>query len=166
MRPWKVAFSALGLSLALLSGTTPQADIRDRLEKVARAQDPGFPDGDKVKLTSFAYVCRLLTDDGPVYVANRRAVLTGMAAPRGQNAITFVDGHFRLLATIPYAASLPLWCDQGMLFLWGPWDGQQFEFEPCNDERGCNVIDWSKGYAVMPNFRWERAYGSNGGIDD
>lgn len=163
MRPWTVAFSALGLSLALLSGAAPEQDIRDRLENVARAQDPSFPDGVKVKLTSFSYVCRLMTEDGPIYVSNRRAVLGGMAAPRGQNALTFVDGQFRLLATIPYASSLPLWCDGGKLFLWGPWDGQQFEFDPCADHRGCNVIDWSEGYAVMPSFYWEKAYGSSGG---
>ena len=166
MRPWTVAFSALLLSLALLSGAAPEHDIRDRLENVARAQDPSFPEGAKLRLTHFSYVCRLMTGDGPIYVSNRRAVLNDMPAPRGQNVITFIDGQFRLLATIPYASSLPLWCDGGKLYLWGGWDGPQFEFDPCADPKGCNVIDWTEGYRVMPSFYWEKAYGSSGGIDN
>ena len=165
MGPWTTALTALMLSAVLLSGAAPEQDVRDRLENVARAQDPEFPDGEKVKLTHFSYVCRLMTADGPVYVSNRRAIIAGMLAPRGQNALTFVDGHFRLLATIPYASSLPLWCDGGKLYLWGAWDGHQFEYDPCDESRGCNVIDWSEGYAVMPGFYFEQAYGSSGGIE-
>ncbi len=166
MQPWATALTALTLSAVVLSGAAPEQDVRDRLENVARAQDPSFPDGEKVKLTHFSYACRLMTADGPIYVSNRRAVIAGMPAPRGENALTFVDGHFRLLATIPYRTSLPLWCQGGKLFLFGSWDGQQFEYDPCADSRGCNVIDWSEGYAVMPGFYREAAYGSSDGVDN
>jgi hypothetical protein len=161
MRPWTMALTALVLSLALLSGAVSEQDVRDRLENVARAQDPDFPDGGTAKLTHFSYVCHLLTDDGPIYVANRRAVSNLPREAQGRNALVFVDGQFRLLASVPYERSFPLWCDEGKLYLEGAWDGQQFEFEPCQDERGCNVIDWSRGYGKLPDFRWERADGSS-----
>src|SRR6185503_13861634 len=60
------------------------SDVRSSLLASARRSDPDFPDGRDVLLTHFSHVGQLVSSKGEVvYVADRRAVLAGMLAPRG-----------------------------------------------------------------------------------
>ncbi len=148
----------LALSLVGCASLGPApVDVRSKLLLAAEAGDPGHPDGKNVVLTHFSHVGHVTTDAGEtVYVADRRAVIAGMLAPRGKNAILFFDGHHRYLGKLKYVHSRPLWCEGARLFLSGNLDGF---FNPVQG----NVIDLSGGYANLKGYR-AHAYGSSGGI--
>ena len=154
--------SGLVLALSLVGcaslGPAP-VDVRSKILLAAEAGDPGHPDGKNVVLTHFSHVGQVTTDAGEtVYVADRRAVIARMLAPRGKNAILFFDGHHRYLGKLKYVHSRPLWCEGARLFLSGNLDGF---FNPVQG----NVIDLSGGYANLKGYR-AHAYGSSGGIEE
>jgi hypothetical protein len=138
-------------------------DIRVQLLTSARKNDPDFPDGREVMLTHFSYLGRLVTSRGEIiHVADRRAVITGMAAPHGRNSINFFDRKLHFLGKIGYVNSRPLWCDGGKLYLFGDLDG--FPEPGRNYSRG-NVIDVADGFANLKIYH-AKIYGSSGGIED
>jgi hypothetical protein len=137
-------------------GSAQAEGLRLRLLAEARRSDPDFPDGRWGKLTHFVHVGTLETSDGPISVVDRRAVLTGMLSPRGQNYITFFDRDEKYLGKIHYIEGQPLWCEGGKLYLWGRED---------LGGAGGNVIDLTAGYR-NPVVRSESAYGSSGGTED
>jgi hypothetical protein len=53
---------------------------------------------------------------------------------------------------------MPLWCEEGRLFLFGDLDG-------FSDRGDGNVIDLTDGYEQMRIYH-EKRYGSSGGIND
>jgi hypothetical protein len=131
---------------------------RQRLLAAAKRGAPDFPDEKQVKLMHFSYVGTLATKDGPVLVVDRRAVITGMLAPRGLNYITFFDSRLKYLGKLCYTKSRPLYCDRGKLYLFGQLDG----LPPAGQG---NVIDLSLGYTSLRIYH-EYAYGSSGGIPE
>ncbi|MES2981216.1 MAG: hypothetical protein V4727_02795 [Verrucomicrobiota bacterium] len=155
---------ALLMIVSLITGciSTPPSsttDVRSSLLTSARRDDPDFPDGKSMVLTHFSHVGQLESSRGEmVYVADRRAVISGMMAPRGQNYITFFDKDFRYLGKIRYGSSRPLWCDASRLYLFGALDGSSADLSG-------NVIDIAGGYNHLVAYQ-RRAYGSSGGIDD
>jgi hypothetical protein len=139
---------------------SPQvSDVRSALFESAKRSDPDFPDGHRVVLTHFSHVGQLVTASGDVVqVADRRSVIAGMLAPRGQNYVTFFDSHLRYLGKIEYVSSRPLWCDGSRLYLFGDLDGFATGLAG-------NVLDVSDGYERLTAYR-VRAYGSSRGMDD
>lgn len=144
--------------------TSTPRDIRAALLEAARDGDPRFPDGRNVILTHFSHVGELRTDrDERIFVADRRAVLAGMLAPRGQNRISFFDERLDYLGSIGYVHSRPLWCEGSKLYLFGDLDGfpqPGQEYPP-----GGNVIDVSAGFDDLTSYH-ASVYGSSGGIED
>ncbi|HEX9665032.1 MAG TPA: hypothetical protein VGA95_00545 [Thermodesulfobacteriota bacterium] len=134
------------------------ADIREGLASSAKKADKDFPDGKDVLLTHFSYLGKLQTKKGVIYVADMRSVLNNMNAPRGVNYIMFFDNKYEFLGKQNYASSVPLWCEEGRLFLFGDLDG-------FSDRGDGNVIDLSDGYKNMRIYH-EKRYGSSGGIND
>ena len=165
MKPKLILCLALVLSGGLF-GCTPipkNLDIRAQLLASARSNDPNFPDGREVMLTHFSYLGQLVTSRGEIiHVADQRAVIAEMAAPRGHNSINFFDGKFHFLGKIGYASSRPLWCDGSKLYLFGDLDG--FPEPGLNYSRG-NVIDVAAGFKNFKVYH-AKVYGSSGGIDD
>ena len=165
MRHRCVAATALAM---LLTGcaTTPSSephDIRAALLEAAREDDPHFPDGRDVILTHFSHIGELRTARGErILVADQRAVLAGMLAPRGQNRISFFDERLHYLGSIGYVHSRPLWCDGSRLYLFGDLDG--FPQPGQTNPPGGNVIDVSSGFDGLKNYH-ASAYGSSGGIE-
>lgn len=151
---------ALAMSLAGCAslGQAP-VDVRSKLLTAAKAGDSDFPDGEHVVLTHFSHVGQVTTKASEtIFVVDRRAVLAGMLAPRGQNAILFFSGDFRYLGKLKYVHSRPLWCEGSRLFLSGNLDGF---FNPVKG----NAIDLSEGFANLKGRRIS-AYGSSGGIEN
>jgi hypothetical protein len=154
--------------ISLLGGcdgaASPPKDVREALLASATKSEPEFPDGRDLLLTHFSYVGKLATSQGEaIYVADQRAVIAGMPAPRGQSFIVFFDRQFRYLGKIGYVRSRPLWCKGGCLYLYGDLDGfpqPGQKFPP-----GGNVIDVTDGYKNLKSYH-AYAYGSSGGIDD
>jgi hypothetical protein len=147
-------------------------DVRARLLAAAREQDPDFPDGRDVQLTRFAYIGSVDTPDGPVFVVQRLAVLTGMLAPRGIPKLDFYDRRYDLLASCYWPGGVPLWTEGSCLYLGGAAGEGPFPVAPetralfAADEMPCgNVVDFSAGFdgAVL---RLEKRYGSSGGVED
>lgn len=160
--------SAMALVVLLVGcATLPSAisgDVRTALLSAASDSDPRFPDGRDVILTHFSYVGELWTARGErIFIADQRAVLAGMLAPRGQNRISFFDDRFQYLGSIAYVHSRPLWCDGSKLYLFGDLDGfpQLGQTYP----PGGNVIDVSLGFDGLTSYN-ARVYGSSGGIED
>jgi hypothetical protein len=153
----------LAMIAGLVCGCTSKpsaqlSDVRAAMLASAKRSDPDFPDGHSLVLTHFSHIGQLVSSSGElVYVADRRAVIAGMLAPRGQNYITFFDREFRYLGKIGYGASCPLWCDGSRLYLFGDLDG--------GGRLSGNVIDIAGGYANLAAYH-VRAYGSSGGVDD
>jgi hypothetical protein len=146
--------------------------VRARLLAAAREQDPDFPDGRHVQLTRFAYIGSVDTPDGPVFVVQRLAVLTGMPAPRGIPRLDFYDRRYDLLASYYWPRGAPLWCEGSCLYLRGTAGEGPFPATPetrslfAADEMPCgNVVDFSAGFdgAVL---KMERRYGSSGGVGE
>ncbi|MBC8242993.1 MAG: hypothetical protein H8E20_01250 [Verrucomicrobia bacterium] len=134
-------------------------DARSELLAAAKAGDSDFPDGEHVVLTHFSHVGQVTTKAGEtIFVVDRRAVLAGTLAPRGQNAILFFSGDFRYLGQLKYVHSRPLWCEGSRLFLSGNLDGF---FNPVKG----NAIDLSDGFANLKGHR-NSAYGSSVGIEN
>ncbi len=149
---------ALVVSCSLKS-KAPPADVRAALLASAEKSDPDHPDGSKLLLTHFSHLGRLTTSKGKtIFVADRRAVIAGMLAPRGRNAILFFDGRFRFLGKVGYVASRPLWCENGKLYLFGDLDGFATGLSG-------NVIDLTDGYKNLKAYH-AHAYGSSGGIEE
>jgi hypothetical protein len=134
------------------------ADIRDMLASSAKKADKDFPDGKEVLITHFSYLGKLQTREGVIYVADMRSVLNNMSAPRGVNYIMFFDNKYKFLGKQSYASSMPLWCEEGKLYLFGDLDG-------FSDRGDGNVIDLSDGYENLKIYH-EKRYGSSGGIND
>jgi hypothetical protein len=151
---------AVGLVCGCASTPTPQPlDIRASLLASAQTSDPDFPDGRNMVLTHFSHVGQLVSSKGKrIYVADRRAVIAGMLAPRGQNYVTFFDDQFGYLGKIRYIASRPLWCDGSRLYLFGTLD------DTATNLSG-NVIDVVDGFDHLRVY-CTRAYGSSGGINE
>lgn len=82
----------LALSLVGCASIGPaQVDVLSKLLLAAELGDPGHPDGENVVLMHFSHLGQVTTVSGEkVYVADRRAVIAGMLAPRGKNAILFL----------------------------------------------------------------------------
>lgn len=155
--------AALLIGCASRPSSTPR-DIRAALLEAARNGDPYFPDGENVILTHFSQVGELWTDrGGRIFVADQRAVLAGMLAPRGQNRISFFDERLVYLGSIGYVHSRPLWCDGSKLYLFGDLDG----FPQLGQEYppGGNVIDVAAGFDGVTSCR-ASVYGSSGGVED
>jgi hypothetical protein len=158
MRHLLFVFAVATLSSGCMSPRNA-ADVRTSLLASAQKHDPSFPDGQDIVLTHFSHVGQIVSSQGQiVYVADRRAVLAGMRAPRGQNFITFFDREFQYLGKIQYAESRPLWCDGSRLYLFGELDGLATGLSG-------NVIDVAGGYSQMQVYS-APVYGSSGSIDD
>ncbi len=128
-------------------------DVRQSLLASAQNGDPALLSSDLV-LTHFSHVCELVKSDGGIiYVADRRAVLPGMSAPRGLNYITFFTEDFTYLGKVRYTSARPLWCDNNKLYLFGNLDGGDIPGEG-------NVIDLSGGFHDLQLYS-EEAYGSS-----
>jgi len=155
--------AALLISCASSPSSTNR-NIRSALLEAARDGDPRFPDGKNVILTHFSHVGDLRTAHGKrIYVADQRAVLAGMLAPRGQNRISFFDERLVYLGSIGYVHSRPLWCDRSKLYLFGDLDG--FPQPGQEYPTGGNVIDVSAGFDELRSYH-ASVYGSSGGIED
>jgi hypothetical protein len=126
-------------------------DLRDRLLAASRDGDSGFPDGTSTVLTHFSYVGRVASSKGTIYVVDQRAVIAGMAAPRGLNHVAFISNDFSFLGKLRYVGSRPLWCRGSKVFLWGDLDAGQ---------SSGNVIDLRDGFPELKVVR-EAAYGSS-----
>ena len=139
-----------------ISETSIPDNIRQTLLTSAQTSDPDFPSESREPiLTHFSHVCELSTEYGQIlYVADRRAVIAGMLAPRGLNYITFFSEDFMYLGKFRYSNSRPLWCDGGKLYLLGDLDAD-------NIPSVGNVIDVSRGFQNIQFYR-EKAYGSSG----
>jgi hypothetical protein len=166
------AGSALLFSLLVTVGCASTIDIREHLLESARRDDPDFPDGTHVRLTRYAYIGFLETDEGPIHVAMRRAVITGMLCPRGVNTVDFFDRRFRLIRSVPSHSFEPLWFEGGKMFLFGECPAGPFPIAPEHEAEFAadecpsgNVIDFSRGFARAV-FRREPRYGSTGGVED
>jgi hypothetical protein len=159
-RPLPLFVAIAGLASGCVSTPSRQSsDVRASLLAAAKKSDPGFPDGRNTVLTHFSHVGQLLSSNGEViYVADRRAVIAGMLAPRGQNFVTFFDSQFHYLGKIGYVASRPLWCDGSRLYLSGDLDGFATGWSG-------NIIDVAGGFENLRAYN-ARVYGSSGGIDD
>jgi hypothetical protein len=146
-------------SINSLGQTRKQSvDIREVLIESAKRGDKEFPDGKDVLLVHFSYLGKLHTKDGVIFVADMRSALNHMPAPRGINSIMFFNRRYQFLGKQDFAASMPLWCEGGKLFLFGDLDG----FSEIGQG---NVIDLTKGYKNMRIYHQKR-YASSGGIDD
>ena len=115
----------LFISPAFCLGQTTKepVDLREMLASSAKKADKDFPDGNDVLLTHFSYLGKLQTKEGVIYVADMRSILNNMSAPRGVNYIMFFDNKYRFLGKQSYASSMPLWCEEGKLYLFGDLDG-------------------------------------------
>ena len=94
-------------------------DVRDGLMQSSRKDDPDFPTGDGSKLVRFAYVGRVESPQGQLYVVDMRLVLTGMLSPRGNNYVVFFDENHNWLGKERYILTQPLWCRGSKVFLHG-----------------------------------------------
>jgi hypothetical protein len=151
-----VVFLATG---CLSRVSKPALDVRAALLASAGKSDPDFPEGREMVLTHFSHVGQLVTSSGEIiYVGDRRAVIAGMLAPRGQNCITFFDSQFRYLGKIGYVASRPLWCDGSRLYLFGELDGFATGLSG-------NVIDVADGYQHLRAYH-ANVYGSGGDAEE
>ena len=130
----------LALSLVGCASIGPaQVDVLSKLLLAAEVGDPGHPDGENVVLMHFSHLGQVTTVSGEkVYVADRRAVIGGMLAPWGKNAILFFNGRHRYLGKLKYVQSPPLWGEGARLFISGNLEGF------FNLVQG-NVIDLSGG---------------------
>lgn len=156
----------LGLCIAVflcaVGGCTTTVDTRDQLLASARASDPDFPDGAEVKLIRFAYIGRVESPEGPVYVCEQRAVICGMQAPRGLGAVQYFDREHNWLGkdSNPHVAfSPPLWTTGAHVFLFGGWP-----CEPKDSDEVIlgNAIDFSRGFKERRVVQIP-AYGSSSG---
>ena len=139
--------------------TQQPSDVRAALLASAQTSDPDFPDGQTTILTHFSHVGQVTSSSGQViHIADGRAVVAGMLAPRGRNYITFFDGHFRYLGKVGYVQSRPLWCDGSRLYLFGDLDGSATGLSG-------NVFDVADGYDQMTAHH-VTAYGSSGDAED
>ena len=141
-------------------GQTPQPkfDLRERLLHSAQHADKEFPNGKDVVLTQFAYIGKVQTREGVVYVVNQRAVLNNMPAPRGVNTVVFFNARLQWLGKLGYASSMPLWCERGKVYLFG-------DLDVPSDKGEGNVLDLSQGYRRLRIYH-EKRYGSSGGTLD
>jgi hypothetical protein len=157
----------LGFYVGAGACSAAEIDLYRRLKAAAAEQDPNYPDGVDLQLTHFSLVCNLARENGAgdLYVVDQRAVLTGMQSPRGQNAISLFDSHFKFLGRISYVMSRPLWCDSAKLFLFGAWDGALPGDQLCSSDLGCNVFQWDDLNSKI-KMSHEKQYGSSGGVDD
>jgi hypothetical protein len=153
-----IAFLFLSSSTSFGQSGKAPLDIREVLIQGAKKGDKEFPDGKDVLLVHFSYLGKLHTRDGVIYVADMRSALANMPAPRGVNAIMFFDRRLHYLGKQRFAASMPLWCEGGKLFLFGDLDG----FSEIGQG---NVIDLTRGYKNMRIYH-EKRYASSGGIYD
>lgn len=133
-------------------------DVRQELLDSAKKNDPHFPDGNKIKLTHFAYLGTVSTKKGIVFVVLRRAVLTGMAAPRGLQEINLFDSRRRYARSLPMSDGTALWCEGSKIFLFGSCTVINAEYPDPDDSTG-NVIDLYEGYD-RPIIKREEMYGS------
>ncbi|MEM6435047.1 MAG: hypothetical protein AAF773_14525 [Cyanobacteria bacterium P01_D01_bin.115] len=119
----------------------PPLNVRQLLLDSAKENDPDLSlENSSVAITHFSYVCELMTDSGDlIYVADRRAVLLGMAAPRGLNYITFFKEDHSYLGKIRYVHARPLRCNRGELYLYTNIDSGGVSSQD-------NVIDVSEGF--------------------
>ena len=139
--------------------TQPRSiDLRERLLHSAQRADKAFPNGQDVVLTHFAYLGKVQTRDGVVYVVNQRAVLNNMPAPRGVNAVVFFNARLQWLGKLAYASNQPLWCERGKVYLFG-------DLDVPSDKGEGNVLDLSQGYRRLRIYH-EKRYGSSGGTLD
>lgn len=136
----------------------PPVNVRSALLAAAKRDNPEFPNGKGILLTHFSHVGELTTARGElIYVADRRAVIGGMLAPRGLNYICFFDAQFRYLGKVKYVSSRPLWCEGSKVFLFGDLDNS-------SDPEG-NVMDLTEGFSALRIYH-ASVYGSSGGIRD
>lgn len=107
--------------LAILAGCRSASsipDIRERLLNASARQDPGFPDGEKVRLTHFAYIGKVQSLNEPLYVVYQRTVIPNMPAPRGHKAVVLYNSEGRFLRRISVDTE-PLWCEGNKIFFFG-----------------------------------------------
>lgn len=137
-------------------------DIRDIMLESAKQLDSNFANEKDVKLTSFAYMCKVTVDGSAIHVVHEKNVLTGMPAPRGIQYISLFDasGTFMTKHRLDYP-STPLWCDGDKIFMFGRYQGPLYS-DGC--AQNCNVVKIdAKGGATL---HYEKSYGSSGGIED
>jgi hypothetical protein len=130
-----------------ISACTTAPDARSQMLRSARQSDADFPDGESIKLTSFAYIGSGETPDGEIRVVHERAVLTGMLAPRGRARILYFDRQNRFVdADRPWWLDQhpPLWTNGPRLFLSGAIHEASKEGEPVLLG---NALDFSGGIA-------------------
>jgi len=161
---WRNLVLGLLAAAGFLCGCASQpsarvSDIRSSLLASASLGDADFPDGHSMVLTHFSHVGQLVSSSGQVvYVADTRAVVPGMLAPRGRNYIAFFNSQFRYLGKVGYVSSRPLWCEGSRLYLFGDLDGVATGLSG-------NVIDIADGYEHLTAYH-AQAYGSSGGVGD
>ena len=92
-------------------------DIRDRLLASAAAAQKDFAKGKWLRykqLTDFAYIGKVDSCKGPLYVCSQSEVLTNMSAPRGIQHLVLFDAHERYLGRMRYLE--PLWCEGSTVY--------------------------------------------------
>jgi hypothetical protein len=164
----------LAFAVGIVTGLSVRGsarDVRSLLLASAIAQDPDFPEGKDVQLVRFAYIGALDTPSGPVHVAERLVVITGMLAPHVRRSLDFFDRNYGFLASHWWPSGNPLWCEGSKLYLDGealegpiPVDPSVRKLFDDDCPRG-NVIDMSEGFGKAV-LRLEKRYGSSGGIED
>ncbi len=116
------------------------------------------------KVTTFAYIGFVETVEGKIYVVNRRTVIPGMQAPRGNGEIMFYNSKFNFLGCYSHHHwPQPLWCENGYLFFFGR-SSEAPQMSSGTTNNG-NAIDLRNGWAnrkVVDIYE----YGSSGGIND
>src|SRR2546428_4191447 len=96
--------------------TVVTTDARERMLAASKKQDPNFPDGQRLKLTRFAYMGTVIADGQRLRVIDAAAVIPNMPSPRGQAWLYFFDMNTRLVGKHPVRSALPRWCDGSRVY--------------------------------------------------
>jgi len=148
---------------AMLLAGCAATDTRDQLLHAAQRSDPDFPDGEHVKLTHFAYIGRVQTPEGSVYIVEQNAVTMGMLAPRGHSDIQYFDRNLCWLGkdNLWFKPGSPLWTNGSLLFLHGGWPLPEDEQTELPDRiLTGNAVDFSRGFVNRRVLSVE-SYGSS-----
>ncbi len=148
--------------ISLFCSCVTTRDVREKLMDSAIIQDPDFPKGEFVKSTQFAYIGKVNTIIGNIYVVDTKAVLTNMPAPRGVNRLLFFDKSFNFLGALDRRIwHEPLWCEDGKLFFFGFSEDQLYDSTGKTYKKG-NALYLKEGWLNRKMVEIKE-YGSYGG---
>lgn len=144
-RNWTTILLLLG-ALSFGCATHPIDDSAQMLRSV-QMRDSKFPDGKQLKLTQFAYIGTVISNDQELKVASIRAVIPDMPSPRGQAYLSFFNSNNEFVGRYDInGLAPPLWCEGSRIYFFGL---------QTNGENQGNALDVSKGvsaghYVLIP----------------